>query len=578
MGGLDAGAALLPCHKRCSGTPLPWIAALTPSDPPAPPAPQVNVWVGPFFVLSGYMAGYTATELGKYEASARVKPAWAYTVARVAGFYPLFILVQAIFAPMFAFADATYNGPWATAAHALMSAGLVQVRAGAGVHVLAACVPRLPPPPQAQHPRARLPPMHAHAHAPAHLTSPPARRSPPPPRPPPGLVPGARRDLERAHLVPVGPGLCHAGRALRAARHLGDAPPRPQAAAGRAHGAPPPPPPAVTAAAAGAPLPLARRAPDTRRPARRPSHTRPLNLPHTHTHRLQGISLLGKLAYSYDLNAWALLEGVTSARAHPNLMMWCAQGAGRGRRGRRGFRVERPPPAAVARLAAGCAAAAAAVVRARADFAAAAAGRRAWCPQPSPPCSRPLAPRPRRNHTRFHPFYALVEVLIGVAACRLVMIDGVDDEGKPTGDAPKKPGSALLPALGLLGITYARAAGYLPLNDPLTRVLLFVPLFTLLVQRLHRQTVAKAGGLSAFLSQGWLTYLGALSFPIFIVHGPIGQLFYKKVGGAGGGARRAVHTPGPDQRQPGRLAGGSNPAARPSPAPAPCPPAPTRRR
>lgn len=27
---------------------------------------------------------------------------------------------------------------------------------------------------------------------------------------------------------------------------------------------------------------------------------------------------------SYDLNAWTLLEGVTSARAHPNLM--CARG------------------------------------------------------------------------------------------------------------------------------------------------------------------------------------------------------------------------------------------------------------
>lgn len=39
---------------------------------------------------------------------------------------------------------------------------------------------------------------------------------------------------------------------------------------------------------------------------------------------VQGVSLLGKLAYSYDLNAWTLLEGVTSARAHPNLMFWCA--------------------------------------------------------------------------------------------------------------------------------------------------------------------------------------------------------------------------------------------------------------
>lgn len=88
---------------------------------------QVNVWVGPFFVLSGYVAAYTATELGKYAASPRVAPAWAYTVARVAGYYPLFILVQLLFAPMFIFADNAYNGALATAAHALMGATLTQV-------------------------------------------------------------------------------------------------------------------------------------------------------------------------------------------------------------------------------------------------------------------------------------------------------------------------------------------------------------------------------------------------------------------------------------------------------------------
>lgn len=89
---------------------------------------QVNVWVGPFFVLSGYVAGYTATELAKFEASPRVKPAGAYTVARVAGYYPLFMYVQILFGAMFAFADWTYNGPVATVAHAIMSATLTQVR------------------------------------------------------------------------------------------------------------------------------------------------------------------------------------------------------------------------------------------------------------------------------------------------------------------------------------------------------------------------------------------------------------------------------------------------------------------
>lgn len=133
-----------------------------------------------------------------------------------------------------------------------------------------------------------------------------------------------------------------------------------------------------------------------------------------------------------------------------------------------------------------------------------------------------------------------------MAAVRLVMLEGVDDEGNPTGEAPKPAGSALLPVLGLLGITLARAAGYLTLNDPLTRALLFVPLFTYLVMTLHRQTLQGSKGLSGFLSHPFFTYLGKISFPIFIVHGALGQLFYKKIvatkvglGGWGGGAGRA---------------------------------------
>lgn len=81
----------------------------------------------------------------------------------------------------------------------------------------------------------------------------------------------------------------------------------------------------------------------------------------------------------------------------------------------------------------------------------------------------------------------------------------VDDDGKPVAGEPKPAGSALLPALGLLGITLARAAGYLPLNDPLTRALLFVPLFTLLIMRLHRQTIQGSKGFAGFLSHPVLT-------------------------------------------------------------------------
>jgi hypothetical protein len=175
---------------------------------------------------------------------------------------------------------------------------------------------------------------------------------------------------------------------------------------------------------------------------------------------LTAFSLLGKLAYSYDLGAWTLLEGFMAPRAHPNLLLW--------------------------------------------------------------------------NVTRFHPFYAACEVLIGVAAVRLVMTERVDDEGKPLATPAPAPGSALLPLAGLLAVTVARAAGWLTLNDPLTRGLLFIPLFTLLIMRLHRHTAAapadgKPAGLAGVLAHPALTYLGAISFPIFIVHGALGQLFYKKI-------------------------------------------------
>jgi hypothetical protein len=49
---------------------------------------------------------------------------------------------------------------------------------------------------------------------------------------------------------------------------------------------------------------------------------------------------------------------------------------------------------------------------------------------------------------------------MGVAAARLVMVEGVDDDGKPR-DAQPVARSVLAPVLALLGITVARAAGVL---------------------------------------------------------------------------------------------------------------------
>ena len=300
------------------------------------------MWVGAFFVLSGYVAGYTATEQGKFEASARVSPAGAYTVARVMGYYPLYAAVQVLFGAMFAFADNFYNGPVATVAHFFMTATLTQAWF----------------------------PAHAELwNAPTWFLS----------------------ALTFAMVV-----LPYALPAVARMR------------------------------AAGLKKLLA---------------------------ALTAMSLLGKLAYSYDLGVWTLMEGV--ARSHPNLLLW--------------------------------------------------------------------------NVTRFHPFYALLEVMMGVAAVRLVMTEGLNDDGSAKADAPPAPRSALLPLLGLLGLTFARAAGWLTLNDPLTRGALFIPLFLLLLVRLHRNTLAGARGLTAVLAHPALTYLGAISFPIFIVHGALGQLFYKKV-------------------------------------------------
>ena len=55
---------------------------------------QVNVVVGAFFVLSGYVVAYTCTELGEYKASPRIKPAPQFVASRIMGFYPLYLLAQ----------------------------------------------------------------------------------------------------------------------------------------------------------------------------------------------------------------------------------------------------------------------------------------------------------------------------------------------------------------------------------------------------------------------------------------------------------------------------------------------------
>lgn len=304
---------------------------------------QVNVWVGAFFVLSGYVAGYTATELDKYAASPRIKPEFDYFVGRVAGFYPLFLLVQVLFGGMFVAVDSFYNGPLAASMHGFLSTTLLQAWFPAHAEIWNA------------------PTWFLSALAFAMLILP--------------------------HVLPMIASMRKKGLKI---------------------------------------LLLS----------------------------LISLSLISKISYSYDLNTWFIFEGLVSPRNHPNMLLW--------------------------------------------------------------------------NITRFNPFYCLLEVLMGVVASRLVMTDSL--EGNNTNTTTTQ--SALWPAVGLIAITIARAFGVLQLNDALTRGLLFVPLFIVLLMQLHRNTIRKTEhrfSFVEFLSHPWLAYLGVISFPIFILHGPIGQVFYKKV-------------------------------------------------
>lgn len=133
------------------------------------------------------------------------------------------------------------------------------------------------------------------------------------------------------------------------------------------------------------------------------------------------------------------------------------------------------------------------------------------------------------NAQRFHPVFNVAEILMGATMCRLAMLDGSDGEKDK---APKTNWlSTAVPLAGCLGIMTARATGLVPdCSDLLVRSLLFTPLFLKFVLGSHRNTVAQVSDpVSTLLSQKALVWLGGLSFPIFVVHGPLGQVFYKKL-------------------------------------------------
>jgi len=132
------------------------------------------------------------------------------------------------------------------------------------------------------------------------------------------------------------------------------------------------------------------------------------------------------------------------------------------------------------------------------------------------------------NMQRFNPVFAVAEVLLGALACRLVMLDGADDE---EGSPKTNTLSTLVPLLTIVGCMACRAADIGPrVSDLIFRSLVFVPLFLKFLMSAHRNVVNKVKDpVTSALSNKVLVWLGGLSFPIFIVHGPVGQMFYKKL-------------------------------------------------
>jgi len=110
---------------------------------------------------------------------------------------------------------------------------------------------------------------------------------------------------------------------------------------------------------------------------------------------------------------------------------------------------------------------------------------------------------------------------MGIAAVREVMLDEKVDQEKPR----LNPLWLFLASYASLALRLTR----LNFNDAMIRTCVFVPLYTKFLTTIHRDCVsAEPAAITRFLGSKFMSRLGALAFPMFILHGPIGQLFYKK--------------------------------------------------
>jgi hypothetical protein len=121
------------------------------------------------------------------------------------------------------------------------------------------------------------------------------------------------------------------------------------------------------------------------------------------------------------------------------------------------------------------------------------------------------------NTLRFSPVFAVAEVLLGIVACRIVMLDGTEGN-----KATRKTNalSTAIPLVAMVGLMMARAVGAFNISDMLFRGIFFVPLFLRFLMAAHRNTVKSVSDpLLSVLNNSILVTLGNLAFPIFIVHG-----------------------------------------------------------
>jgi len=133
------------------------------------------------------------------------------------------------------------------------------------------------------------------------------------------------------------------------------------------------------------------------------------------------------------------------------------------------------------------------------------------------------------NVVRFFPVFNAWETLMGAVACRLVMLNANDYSPKAT------IWTVAIPFGITIGILVGRAIDCIPdCSDLLIRKVIIIPMFLNFVMALHRNALLSMGSkaakdpISAFLSTKLMVWMGNLSFPIYILHGPIGQLFYKR--------------------------------------------------